>query len=200
MRKVLIGLVLGVLLVVWGCSTAPEVKQLSLKQIEYFDAAIEAVKLQSEALILVAEKLKEQAEARIANTEQESRDRLQNLASTTIPSLPESERKKTAKKMLQQVAQIREAAVNSRQKLANDLAAIKLKTQELEAYIRKMKEVQVALDAYLQSEKAGEKVLKEVLKHPTVDGLLSTANDLLPKVREGVNEMQILLKGLTAGG
>ena len=53
------------------------------------------------------------------------------------------EQKEAAEKMLQKSSEITETAANSRKKLADDMAAIRLKTQELEAYIQKMKEVQI---------------------------------------------------------
>ncbi len=200
MRRLLLWLALGLPLLLAACATPPEVKQLSLAQIGYFDTAIEAVKLQSEALIIAAEKIKEQAEARIVETEQKNLSRLQKLVVETIPSQPQSERESTAEQMLKQATQTRLDAMSACAKLSNDLAAIKAKTQELQAYIVKMKEVQVTLDAYLQSERAGEQVLKVTLKQPTVESLLGSVNELLPKVTGAINNVKTLLGGLDTGG
>lgn len=199
MQKALVWLTLVLIPPLTGCSTPPEVKQLSVAQIKYFDTAIEAVRLQSEALIIAAERIQEQAEARITETEKQSLSRFERLAVDTIPSQTEDERKKTAEQMLEGVVKTNQASVNARQRLAEDLAAIKAKTQELEAYIAQMKEVQVALDAYLQSEQAGEQWLRGVLKQPSVQSLLATANDLLPKVTENIKTVKALLSGLGTG-
>jgi uncharacterized protein YcfL len=65
MRKLWQLIVLSIPLLLMACSTPTAVKQLSRAQLSYFDAALEAVQLQSEALLLVAEKIKAQAEQRI---------------------------------------------------------------------------------------------------------------------------------------
>jgi hypothetical protein len=200
MRKVLFTLILGLPFLCAACGTPPEVKKLSLAQIGYFDQAIEAVKVQSEALIVAAEKIKQQADDRIASREQENMTNLAKLATDTIPKLNEADRKTTANQMLEKVMQTNVEVANARAKLAGDLDAIKTKTQELQAYIEKMKEVQLSLDAYLQSQKAGEQFTQDVLKQPSVNSLLGSANELLPKVTGTVNTLKILLDGLATGG
>jgi len=200
MRKTFLLLALGLPLLLVACGTPPELKQLSLAQIEYFDAAIEAIKLQSEALIMAAERLKKQAEGRIAAIEQEDIKRWENFAVETIPTLTKEKLRSTTEEMLKKASQTSLEAERARAKLSSSLEAIKAKTQELQAYIVKMKEVHLALDAYLQSEKAGERVTQGLLKQPTVDSLLGTVNELLPKVTGTINDMKTLLTGLDKGG
>lgn len=195
-KRILILSFLILSLTVTGCATPPQVKQLSLKQMEYFDAAIKAVALQSEALILAAEKLKSQAEEKISANEQKNRSRFEKFATETIPKLPDEEKSEATKKMLSEVAETSKVADVARTKLNNDIKIIKNKTEELQLYLKKMKEVHLALDAYIQSEKAGERVINDVLKHPSVNSLLSTANELIPKVQNGIQEIQTLLKGI----
>ncbi len=86
-----------------------------------------------------------------------------------------------------------EKASTQKAKLEGDLAQIKAKSEELKQYLIKMKDVHKALDAYVQSEKAGEKVVKDVLAQPSVNALLSTTGDLIPKVQDGIDELNGLL-------
>ncbi len=182
------------LLVTGGCETPPQVKALSVKQIEYFDAAITAVSLQSEALILATERLVKQAKEKIDSEQDKSRALLEEVAQKDIPAQPESDRAKTAKEMLERANKNAETAQAARAKLDADLGVIKEKTEELKTYLLKMKETQKALDAYLQSEKAGEVVVRDVLNQPSLKALLASADTLLPKVEAGMQEIQIWLK------
>ncbi len=181
-----------------GCATPPEVKQLSLQQMEYFDSAIEAVSLQSEALILATEKIIQQAKAEIEAAENRNRARMEDLAVNVIPTLTDEQKKETAVRMLHEVAETVREAELAKEKLDADLAKIKDKSGELTAYLKKMKEVHIALDAYIQSEKAGEKVVRDMLNQPSVNELLAKANDLLPRIRQGSEDIQALLSGLQA--
>lgn len=181
--------ILAVLLLV-GCATPPEVKQLSVKQNEYFDAAIVAVSLQSEALILATEKLVEQAKQRIANEEKANNKRFQTLIQTN--ALSASDAQETVNRLTKTAIE----AEQSREKLDKDLQAIKHKTLKLGLFLKKMKEVNITLDSYIQSEKAGETIVNDVMKHPSVSALLDTVNTLTPKVQNSVNEINSLLNGI----
>lgn len=172
-----------------ACATPPEVKQLSLKQMGYFDAAIEAVSLQSEALILAVEKLVSYANANIDSIEKQSWARFETLIQGELSQ-------GTAERALEEVSETTEKALANRAKLDSDLSDIKQKTEELKAYLRKMKEVHQALDAYVQSEKAGERVVNDVLNHPSVSALLETADELIPKVEGGIKEVKALLNNM----
>jgi rubrerythrin len=200
MRRMLLVLMLALTLVVTACGTPVQVQQLSRAQIGYFDTAIKAVKLQSETLVLAAEKIKEQAEARIAENERQNLKDLQKVVAETIPSMQEDQRRSAAEQMLKKTKETSQAAVNARTKLANDLKVIKARTQELQAYIAKMKEVQETLDAYLQSKQLGEQLLTDTLKQPTVKDLIDTVNKLLPKVTGAAETVKTLLGGLDMGG
>jgi peptidoglycan hydrolase-like protein with peptidoglycan-binding domain len=193
MRKLWQLIALSIPLLLMACSTPTAVKQLSRAQLSYFDAALEAVQLQSEALLLVAEKIKAQAEQRIEQRVQASSARLKTLAVTTLPTLDEAQRRAATKRLFEDAEGINRVATASRARLANDLQALKAKTQELKAYIVKMKEVQLALDAYLQSAQAGEQVMQGVLKQPTVESLLAQVTSLIPKVTSITNEVQNLV-------
>jgi hypothetical protein len=192
--------VLSVPLLLMACSTPVAVKQLSVAQLSYFDTAITAVQLQSEALILAAEKIKAQADQRIEQRVQANRARLEALAVETLPTLDEAQRRAVTTRMLEDAERTNRAATESRARLANDLDAMKAKTRELQAYIVKMKEVQLALDAYLRSEQAGEQVMQSILKQPTVDSLLAQVSSLTPKVTSIMHEVQGLVSGLETGG
>ena len=152
--------------------------------------------MQADTLVAAAEKIAALAEARIARIEQSGLDDLKNLAVKTIPDKAENERGPIADEMLRRAAQTSRTSAAARAKLAGDVAAIKAKTEELARYINRMKDVQVALDAYLQSEKAGEKILQDILNQKDVKSLLGTVNDLLPKVTSATNDIQILIGGL----
>ena len=189
---------LGVLLVfsLVGCATPTEIKQLSTAQISYFNSAIEAVKTQSETLLLAARKISNAAKARIDQLEKTQMDRFKKLAVNTIPGQELNERGTTADKMLKQVVVLRSTSIERKAKLDADLDAIKAKSEELQRYLTEMKNVQVALDAYLQSKKAGESFLQDILKLPGVQNLIGTVKSLIPKVENGVKEIQAIINGL----
>jgi len=179
-----------VLILVVGCATPSQVKELSVKQNEYFDAAIEAVVLQSEALILASEKLVEQAKQRItAEVEITNKNLEAAMQGNTISA---DDAKETVSR-ISKTAMVAEAA---RQKLDQDLALITQKTEELHVFLKKMKEINIALDAYMQSEKMGESVVNLVLNQPTMASLLNSANDLAPKIMTNVTEIKSLLNGI----
>lgn len=179
-----------------SCATPAEVKKLSVAQIGYFDTAIEAVKLQSEALIMAAEKIKADAEQRINQRQQERTKRIEDAIVDEISKLDREQRKTEMKRLLADAEKGNRSAEEARAKLAGDLEAIKAKTGELHNYIAKMRDVQVALDAYLQSEKAGEQITQTVLSQPTVESLISTVNDLSPKVTRTITDLSRLIGGL----
>jgi hypothetical protein len=191
-RLTVVGLVLWSLAAA-GCETPAQVKQLSLKQMEYFDFAIEAVSLQSEALILATEKLVSQAQQRIEATQNTNQERFAKFAAETLPSLPDDQKTKKAQEMLQNVADVAKETETARAQLDQDLTVIKSKSEELQAYLAKMKEVHQALDAYIQSEKAGEQVVRDMLHYPSVRALVASADDLIPKVHSGIETIQTLL-------
>jgi len=181
--------ILAVLLLV-GCATPPEVKQLSVKQNEYFDVAIMAVSLQSEALLLASEKLVALSKERIAAEESANNERFQSLMQANAMSATE------AQETVNRLTRTAKEAERSRMKLDNDLQLIKQKTLELEIFLKKMKEVNITLDAYVQSEKAGETIVEDVMKHPTVGALLGSVNELTPKLQKSIDEINSLLTGI----
>lgn len=198
MQRLLPRMALTLCLLLAACGTPPEVKQLSMAQIGYFDAAIRAVELQSEALLLAAQQIRSQAEARIVEIEKNSLARNKTLA-LELSSLEGGRREAVAEEMLSKVARVSRTAAAARGKLARDVAMIERKTQALRGFIGKLKQVHLALDAYLQSEQAGERVLRDVLKQPSVQRLLSTANELLPRVTGTMDEIKALIGDLNRG-
>lgn len=184
----LLSLVLLILLS--GCATPPEVKQLSIKQMEYFDSAISAVSAQSEALIIATEKLVEQAKARIDSEELVARSSLTALIQQG--GLDQSQANTVATK----ISGLSIQTVASKKQLDDDLAAITARTNELSSYLKKMKDVHIAIDSYVQSEKAGEKVVNDVLKQPSVKTMLTQVNELTPKIENGLTDLTLLLDAL----
>lgn len=177
-------------LIIAGCTTPPEVKQLSVKQMVFFDYAISAVSIQSEALIIAAERLVAESKSRIEAEEQENRARM------TARVLQGGLNNEQAAELTRRVAERSAQAVSAKQKLDSDLALIRAKTDELNGFIAKMKEVHIALDAYIQSEKAGELVVTDVLNQPSVKTLLSGVNELMPKIERSLTDLSTLLSGL----
>ncbi len=175
-----------------GCGTPPQVKQLSIKQLAYFDTAIEAVSLQSEALILATETLVARAKARIDSTEKKNRARFEMLIQDELSE-------ETAERALNAVSETTQNAIDARKKLDSDLSIIRQKTEELEQYLRKMREVHLALDAYIQSEKAGEAVVTDVLNHSSVKAMLATIDELIPLVEGGIKDVTTLLNEYGSG-
>lgn len=188
-------LVFGLLM---GCGTPPEVKQLSAAQIEYFNIAIEAVKLQSDTLIAAAGQIEKMAAERLDQLEQDQLAGFKKLTVETIPGKAEGDRGPIADRMFAKFSEIAAKKAESKANLAEKMAAIRAKTDELNQYIGKMKEVQIALDAYLQSEQAGERILNDVLQQPTVQGLLGSIRNLIPKVRSTTSSIEALIGGLGA--
>lgn len=189
MRKLkLIGMAL--VLSIGGCATPPEVKQLSIKQIEYFDSAIQAISIQSEALILATERLVEQAKEKIDSEDSSNRARFETLIQQGVPG------QAAAAQITQRISDRAAQVVTAKEKLDRDLSDIKAKADELKTYLVKMKEVQLAIDSYIQSKKAGELVVHDVLNQSSVKSLLNMINELTPKIESGVADMKNLLKGI----
>lgn len=173
-----------------GCATPPEVKQLSIKQMDYFDSAMSAVSIQSEALIMATERLVVEAKSRIDAEERDNRSRLTALIQRG--GLDQAQSEDLANRISDRSAQ----AVSAKEKLDSDLSSIRKKTEELNIYLSKMKEVHIAIDSYLQSEKAGEAVVNDVLNQPSVKSLLTNVNDLTPKIENGLADLTALLNSL----
>jgi hypothetical protein len=188
--KIIKLLPMALLVFLFGCATPPEVKQLSVKQMEYFDSAILAVSKQSEALIMATEKLVEEAKGRIDSEEQQARSKLTALIQKG--GLDQSQATTLATK----ISDLSTASAASKKQLYEDLEAIQIKTHELNSYLVKMKEVHIAMDSYVQSEKAGEVVVADVLNQPSVKTMLSKVNDLTPKIESGLFDLTSLLNGL----
>tara|TARA_B110000211_G_C14050263_1_gene540880 strand:- start:130 stop:693 length:564 start_codon:yes stop_codon:yes gene_type:complete len=183
-------LLLVLLLLLTACATPSEVKQLSIKQMEYFDSAIAAVEKQSAALIMATEKLVIEAKARIDAEEQLAKSRLTTLIQQG--GLDQSQ----ATTVATQISDLSSQTTASKNQLDDNLAAISAKTLELNAYLVKMKEVHIAIDSYVQSEKAGEKVVHDVLNQPSVKTMLAQVNELTPKIENGLSDLTTLLNGL----
>ncbi|KZZ05107.1 hypothetical protein A3746_32555 [Oleibacter sp. HI0075] len=157
---------------------------------EYFDSAISAVSAQSEALIIATEKLVKEAKARIDSEEQVARSRLTALIQQG--GLDQSQ----ANTIATQISGLSSQTAASKKQLDDDLAAITTKTNELNAYLKKMKDVHIAIDSYVQSEKAGEKVVNDVLNQPSVKTMLAQVNELTPKIESGLTDLTLLLDAL----
>lgn len=171
------------LFLVMGCATPPEVKQLSIKQSEYFDVAIKAVSIQSDALIIATEKLVQNA---IVNIELEERNsKIEFNKALLSGSLTQVQ----ANDIIERISQKSKLIKQSKDDLTSDLNTIKDKIEELKLFLTKMKEVNTTMDAYIQSEKAGEAVVKDILNQPNVKALLATVSDLTPKIMTGVDEL-----------
>lgn len=186
----------AVLIALSACATPPEVKQLSSAQIQYFDSAIKAVATQSEALVLASTKIQKQAEERIAKREADSKAQLVTLLSDSNKGDSAADRKTLAEKVLKASESSAKSAAAARAKLQQDLNTIKAKSEELGQYITSMKDVQIALDAYIQSEKAGEKVVTSVLEQPSVSHLITRVQKTIPKVTGAARDLKVLLTGL----
>jgi hypothetical protein len=172
-----------IIFLVTGCATPPEVKQLSIKQTEYFDVAITAVSIQSDALIIATEKLIQNA---IVNIELEERNsKIEFNKALLSGSLTQDQ----ANDIIERISQKSKLINQSKDDLTNDLNIIKNKIAELKLFLTKMKEVNTTMDAYIQSEKAGETVVKDILNQPNVKALLDTVSDLTPKIMTGVDEL-----------
>ena len=178
------------LLILLGCATPPEVKQLSVQQNTYFDAAIKAVTTQSEALVLATEKLVYQAKKRIAVEEKASQKIFKDLMQTGALSVTD------AQGTISSLVATERASEQSRAKLNQDLEAVKQKSNELIAFLTKMKQVNITLDSYIQSKKAGETVVNDIMKQPSVSAILKTINNLTPKILDGTTEISTLLNGI----
>lgn len=194
MRSILRNTLLTALFLLSACATPPQVKELSTAQIAYFDGAIEAVRAQSDALVLAAERIKQDAEARIKARTAVSRTEVRDALSPAEGQQPPSAT--VVDDLLKGLESAKESEQRNISKLQRQVDEIKAKVAELNAYIAKMKDVQVALDAYLQSEGAGEAVLQDVLKHPTVSDLLGTVTATLPKISDTTDALRRLLESL----
>ncbi len=176
-----------IIITLTGCtssSNSPKVKQLSVKQIEYFDSAIEITALQSEALILATEKLIEQAKGRVDLAEEIRK-------SSAEKAMQKSMSGKDAREVAAKLSRVTMEAVENRRKLDENFEKITRKTRELNTYLQKMKEIQVAMDAYIVSEKSGEAVVENT--YYTIENMIRTVNEMTPKIKREIQEISVLL-------
>lgn len=176
--------------ILFGCATPAEIQHLSEQQVKYFDVAINSVVKQSEALIIAAEKLVEKSDERIKELEAENRKLFEEMILDTITD-PQQ-----AKAIIQEIVETVQSVEEAKTKHNADVEKIKQKTAEIGEYLAKMKEVQVALNAYIQSEKMGEAVVNDILKLPSVNFLLNTVDELTPKIQDGLTEIKTLITGI----
>ncbi|WP_420405437.1 hypothetical protein [Nisaea sp.] len=194
MRPLTASVLFGAQLLLYACATPPQVKELSTAQIAYFNTAIEAVRAQSDALIQAAERIKRDAEARIKARTVASRIDVRDALS------PQAGQARLDPTVVDDLLKGLESAKESEQeniaRLQTTIDEIKVKIGDLNRYIAKMKDVQVALDAYIQSEKAGDSVVQDILKHPDVGNLLGSVSATLPELSEATHTLKRLLDDL----
>lgn len=157
-----------------ACATPPEVKTLSSAQIGYFDVAIGAVSTEGQALVLAADAIRKQAEVTIDAEVARTQAEVANTLATTIPNLPAADRAAAATRLLASGAAPAVEATASKARLQARLDLIRTRTQDLNRAIEGMKDVQVALDAYLSSDQAGANV-SALLGSPGAQALLVKA-------------------------
>jgi len=190
MRHLTACVLFGALFLLTACATPPQVKELSTAQIAYFNTAIEAVRAQSDALILAAERIKRDAEARIRARTVASRTDIRDALSSPGQRSPDPT---VVDDLLKGLESAKENEAKNIARLQATLDEIRAKIGELNLYIARMKDVQVALDAYIQSENAGESVVQNILKHPNVANLLQSVSSTLPKLSDTADTLKRLL-------
>lgn len=173
-----------------ACATPPEVKLLSIKQGEYFDALILAIDLQAAALTLASQQIVENAKDRIAVDLDTGQQPFKDLMIGGAQTVSDSE------KIVEELQSLTEAAEAAEANLDQRLSEIESQSAELKSFLEKMKQTNTILDAYIQSEKAGEAVVKDIVAQPSVSAFLTTANDLLIKVQSNADNLTTLVNGL----
>lgn len=197
--KLLKTILIFVVLTLAGCSASPHIKTLSTHQMEYFDAAITAITTQSEALILASETVAAQAKAEIDRKEQENQAELQKLLQDLPRYSPDKQAQITAG-VLERIANTTRETERAKLKLDEDIKVISEQSAKLTAHVEKMKDIHLAIDAYIQSEQVGDHVLTNILQHPTVSDLLAKSQALLPKIQEGSQQLETAIESLQAQG
>ncbi len=180
-----------------GCTTPLEVKQLSVKQLEYLDVLTTAVTVQSAGLISIVEKLKEEAKEDITIYQKNTVDRLNIIMEKTILTMNREKRLETKRKIFSQAESINKTAALSREKLDFDFIAIKDKILELQVYLKKINEIHAILNAYLQSETMGEQLLKTTVGHTSIQGFVGTINTYIPKIKTITDDLKGLINILS---
>jgi hypothetical protein len=185
-------------LMISACGTPAEVKALSTAQVAYFDTAITAVRVQSEALLLAADTIRQQAESQIDSRVLASRQRSTVALVSLDPEQSEMERRDFVTELLDSSAAVEQSAATSKARLQTTLEAIRTKTQELQLALVQMKDVQAALDAYLQSPQLGERAATRVLGYPGVQNLLNRATEAMSAVSNQSSNLSQLLTQLAS--
>ncbi|MBO6562452.1 MAG: hypothetical protein JJ959_18040 [Nisaea sp.] len=194
MRRLTAVFLFTALLVLSACTTPPQVKELSTAQIAYFNTAIDAVRAQSDALLIAAERIKRDAETRIKARTVSSRLDVRDALS---PPRGQGRLDPTVvNDLLKGLESAKENEQQNIAKLQATIDEIKVKIGELNSYIAKMKDVQIALDAFLQSKDAGESVVQNLLKHPNVGYLLESVSDTVPRLSGTTETLKRLLGDL----
>jgi len=158
-------------------------KTLSVAQIGYFDVAIGAVRTEGEALVLAADTIRKQAEAQIDVEVARTQSEVATTLATTLPNLPPADRATAAARLLAAASAPALAGAESKARLQARLDLIRTRAQDLQKAIEEMKNVQVALDAYLSSAGAGSDVSALLLGSPGVQGILSRAGLTMERVK-----------------
>lgn len=191
LRPVSVALTLALGLFLSACGTPPEVKTLSAAQVGYIQKTAQAVNAQSEALLTLAQAHVKTLEAQWKQTEDA---RLAQYAAQAKAD-PDS-----AEALVKAAAQYGAGWVARRQELAATVTKLKATSARLKQAMTDLSHVQEALNAYLQSEKAGEALLRTVLKVPGVEALLGRASQSVEQVASIASDLNGQLQDLSAAG
>ena len=172
-----------------ACGTPAAVKTLSAAQLGYFDKLIAAVKIESDALLLAADIVKQQAEAEIDRREQAIRERTQTALVNLSPMLSASQRADASQQLVDSLIAAEKAAAETRATLQPTLDQIRDKVEALQLAVNQMRQVQTALDGYLQSEQIGESITRTVLNFPTVQSLITQSTSIMTDVLAQTNDL-----------
>ena len=174
-----------------ACGTPDAVKHLSTAQTDNLNAATVAVRVQGKAVIALAQQVKKEHEAKIESLYKAVITRYEGVAAKGFPNATNKEAAaKEAFSKVIEAEKTRTAAINQ---LNSQFEIIKDKSNEVIVYIEKLKDAQMVLDGYLQSQRLGDALLGEAMDVPLVGQAINALNTLQQEVTDGADELNDLV-------
>ena len=175
---------------VTACGTPQPVKDLSKAQIEAIGMAIENSSQQGQAIIKLAQKLKEKTLSEREREREAARvQAIEQLAA-------ENDHKKALNAAFDAGKERSWSAVELEATLNAKITKIKKLTNRLTTLLNELKAAQIAIHQFLETEVLGEQLGKSILGNPLVRGALGSASRFLTETREVSDELGALIDSL----
>ena len=173
-----------------ACGTPQPVKNLSKAQIEAIEAAIENSSQQGQAIIKLAQKLKEKT------LSERAREREAARAEAIEELVVESDRKKALNSAFDAGKERSQSAVELEATLNAKITKIKELTNRLTSLLNELRSAQIAIHQFLETEALGEQLGKSILGNPLMSKALGTVSRFIKETLTVSRELGDLIDSL----